>query len=374
MKICILACHVMGRTNNGSNTIYLKRFLSNLPPSDNEYTILAGKEGINILKPLYPDFKYEEYEVDPYFFSLKKFWITISEARRFQKFMNERDYDCLFITHFFSTFARLPLRCKKVSVIHDVIQLHHSISSLRDIQHYFIFRYHFFNVLKNSDKVIAISEFVKKDILHFYPQVNSSKIIVVPNSIDIISQSSPIKELENQSYILFVGRLAPYKGFITMANAFEKINNGNLKLVFVCGKDRYWYDDVMASIRKNNIEDSVIHLTGISDYELKWLYENATIYVTASEHEGFGYTPVEAAIYGSPVISSKCDALPESTLGLVYYYEPVSDSEALAEKITEVLNNYPTKENLQQIAIKLRRQYSPKHLAKQILNILTEIQ
>ena len=53
MKICILACHVMGRTNNGSNTIYLKRFLSNLPPSDNEYTILAGKEGINILKPLY---------------------------------------------------------------------------------------------------------------------------------------------------------------------------------------------------------------------------------------------------------------------------------------------------------------------------------
>lgn len=364
----------MGRTNNGSNTIYLKRFLSNLPPSNNEYTILAGKEGINILKPLYPDFNYEEYEVDPYFYSWKKIWITISEARRFQKFMNERDYDCLFISHFFSTFARLPLKCKKVSVIHDVIQLHHSISSFRDLQNYFTYKYHFYSILKNSNKVIAISEFVKKDILKFYPKVNSSKIIVVPNSIEKISKSTPIKELENHSYILFVGRLAPYKGFITMVNAFGKINNENLKLVFVCGKDSYWKDDVMATIRKNNIEDCVIHLTNMSNSEMKWLYENARIYVTPSEHEGFGYTPVEAAIYGSPVISSKCDALPEATLNLVYYYEPVTDSEALANKIMEVLNNYPSREKLQEISIKLSNHYSPKPIAQQILNILTEEQ
>lgn len=372
MKICILACNVLERTKNGSNTIYLKRFLSNLPQSDNEYTILAGKEGINILKPLFPNFIYEIYEADPYFCSWKKFWITISEARRFQKFINEKDYDCLFISHFFSTFARLPLKCKKVSVIHDVIQLHHSKASLKDIYHYFIYKYHFYSVLKNSNKVIAISEFVKNDVLNFYPKVNPNKIIVIPNSIEIINNTKPVKELDNQSYILFVGRLAPYKGFITMVNAYAKINNEKIKLVFVCGKDNYWDNDVMTCIRKNNIEDNVIHLTNIDDSELKWLYENATIYVTASEHEGFGYTPVEAAIYGAPVISSKCDALPEATLGLVYYYEPATDSDNLAKKITEVLINYPTKEKQQEISAKLCRRYSPKNQAEQIFNILIE--
>lgn len=74
------------------------------------------------------------------------------------------------------------------------------------------------------------------------------------------------------------------------------------------------------------------------------------MFIPSSLYEGFGYTPIEAAMCGCPVISSIQEALPDSTQGLLNYYHPAMDADVLANKILAVLENPPAQETLLRIA------------------------
>ena len=89
--------------------------------------------------------------------------------------------------------------------------------------------------------------------------------------------------------------------------------------------------------------------------------------------EGFGRTPVEAAICKVPVILTKETSLPEVTMNEVYYYENATDDKELAEKILEVLKNKPSKEKLEEISNKLEEEYSEENVAKRYVKLLDKI-
>lgn len=73
--------------------------------------------------------------------------------------------------------------------------------------------------------------------------------------------------------------------------------------------------------------------------------------------EGFGYTPIEAAMLETPVLTSKETALYETTMGLLNYYEPVKDYKVLANRIKEILASPPSRDELRDIAHTLARRY-----------------
>ena len=102
------------------------------------------------------------------------------------------------------------------------------------------------------------------------------------------------------------------------------------------------------------------------------MYENAKLFITPSQHEGFGYTPIEAAINGCPVISSTCESLPEATMGMAYYYDPVDDYNELAKKMGEVLDNPPSQDRLMYISKTLSEAYSTSKQVDSIKRILIE--
>lgn len=295
-------------------------------------------------------------------------------ARQFQRFVNNSNFDCIFTFHFFPFFTRLRFNCKKVAIVHDLAPLYKEIKDKGDFKLKFLFPYYLKCQLETCDKIIAISNFVKTDIIKHFSYANPQKIETVHNPVEITSTVAKKPQQLDYSgkFILFVGRDVPYKGAKTAIKAIELLNRNEYKLICVSKVESNWKKNVQPYINKHHLESKVIQLQGLTSEELKWLYQNAALFVTPSKHEGFGYTPIEAAMYECPVISSKCDSLLEVTMGLVNYYEPVADSYALATKIAEVLDNPASKAQLTEIASIFKEKYKPAKQAEEIIKILKE--
>lgn len=103
------------------------------------------------------------------------------------------------------------------------------------------------------------------------------------------------------------------------------------------------------------------------------MFYKADLFVTNSLQEGFGRTPVEAALCMVPVISTKETSLLEVTMNEVFYYENATDDEELAKKILEVLSNKPRKEKLKEIAEKLEEEYKEENVAKKYTELIDKI-
>ena len=85
--------------------------------------------------------------------------------------------------------------------------------------------------------------------------------------------------------------------------------------------------------------------------------------------EGFGLTPVEACIYGIPVICSNIETLKESTMGLAKYFDPTEVKE-LSLLLEEILIHRTEDVDFKYISTKLEKEYSEIEQAKKYLNIL----
>ena len=67
----------------------------------------------------------------------------------------------------------------------------------------------------------------------------------------------------------------------------------------------------------------------VSDAELKCLYKHAFCLVYPSLNEGFGYPPLEAMQYGTPIIASPFSSIPEICGDAVLYFNPFSIEEIM---------------------------------------------
>lgn len=175
-------------------------------------------------------------------------------------------------------------------------------------------------------------------------------------------------------YILYVNTLQPYKNIATLVKAFCAIKDRCKERLLVVGKSTaYWENVMLPLLHTNKVNDRVIQLENLSNNELRFLYEHASLFVTPSLNEGFGYTPIEAAICQCPVLSSMQESLPDVTKGFLNYYYPAIDEEALAHSIIKLLNNRPKQETLNKIANIYCECYSPQKQAENILQLLYNV-
>lgn len=216
--------------------------------------------------------------------------------------------------------------------------------------------------IKNSDKIIAVSESTKKDILKFYPKIKEDKIKVIYHGFDadLFQKETPKEKsekilrsykLKTKNYILYVGALQPRKNLKVLVDAFnlykrEKYAESNhfskekgkeLKLVLAGGKAWLW-KEIIESIKKSPYREDIIVTGTIPFEEIAVLYKNAELFVFPSLYEGFGIPILEAFAAGIPVICSQNSSLPEAGGKAVRYFDSSSSSD-LCRKIEEVLES-----------------------------------
>lgn len=229
--------------------------------------------------------------------------------------------------------------------------------------------------LLKSDAIVVISNFVKNDIKKYFPDITIRNLSMIPNAVSISDNKihPETSELIEFPYILNINAIREHKNHITLIKAFQKIMGDIPHLLVIVGAPGDVYNELECYIRDNQMSKRVKFMSFISDQEKASLYSGASLFVTTSLHEGFGRTPIEAALHKIPVISSRCDSLPEATMEMLDYYEPPCDFNVLAVKLMEVLSRKNDVERLSLIAEKYKINYSCRSVAEKYWELIEEV-
>lgn len=131
------------------------------------------------------------------------------------------------------------------------------------------------------------------------------RVIVGPNGVDIPASMPPRKIPEEPKTALFLSRLHPGKGLLTLAEAWSRIRPKDWR-VNVVGPDSYGHkEEVIDALLRLGIRDEWEFIDTLDDVK-KWeVYRSADLLVHPSVSENFGITIAEGLAAELPVICTK---------------------------------------------------------------------
>ncbi len=154
-------------------------------------------------------------------------------------------------------------------------------------------------LLENAKHIICISHQTKKDLIKIY-KIKKKKISVIylggPKAQKNISY-------KRKNYILFVGDRSRYKNFHNFIKAFSDSNYLTKNYKIICYGGGSFIKKEIRNFESLNIKKNIKYEEG-NDNKLLNLYKKASLYVSLSNHEGFGLTLLEAIRMNCPVLCS----------------------------------------------------------------------
>ena len=242
----------------------------------------------------------------------------------------------------------LPLTISKANNTRSIVTIHDLIY-LRYPKyfHYIdrkIYAYKFRKACQQADRIIAVSECTKRDIISFF-KVPNEKIDVVYQGCDPVFKqvvSADLKEEVRQKYqlpekyILYVGSIEPRKNLLLVAKALKHLQESIP--VIAIGKRTPYVQQVEAYLKDNQLENRMTLLNNIPFRELPAFYQMATTFVYPSFFEGFGIPLLEALNSGVPAIGATGSCLEEAGGPYSLYVDP-EDAVGLAVAIERTLSD-----------------------------------
>lgn len=259
---------------------------------------------------------------------------------------------------------------KTVVTIHDLIFLRHPEYYHRlDVM---LYRRKFYRTLREADRIIAISECTKRDILYYsdYPA----------DRIDVIYQncSSDFRRTASDAeraavrhryslpdhYILNVGTIEERKNVMLAVKALQQLPQEE-QLVIV-GRKTGYTNEVMEYAARHGVDDRIVLLHGVPNADLPALYQLADVFVYPSRYEGFGVPVIEAAQSGLPVVAATGSCLEEAGGPDNFYVDP-DDADAMAADINRLLTDEDERRRVALKGSEYVRRFEGNRVAEQML-------
>ena len=251
------------------------------------------------------------------------------------------------VTLFHGLSGELPLGIKAAGIrtlvtVHDLIFMRHpEFYHAWDV---FIYIRKFRRMLKEADRIVAISECTKRDIVELgdFPA----------DRIDVIYQScgtrfkQPVSDVERQEvvkkyalpprYMLCVGTIEARKNVLLAVKALPHLPE-DLHLV-ILGRPTKYAETVKKWVEKHTLTSRVHFLHGVPNNDLPTIYRSAEVFVYPSRYEGFGLPIIEAIQSELPVVACTGSCLEEAGGPDSLYVGP-DDVEGLAHAVSRVLKS-----------------------------------
>jgi glycosyltransferase involved in cell wall biosynthesis len=256
------------------------------------------------------------------------------------------------------------VNAKKIMTIHDMNKVHLKFSKPHRIK---VYIEKLRGLIAQCNKIVAISEFVASDVLHYFPEAKD-KLSVIYNGADkLVVPAGHIPAFIPQKPFLFtIGLLSVQKGFHLLP-ALLKENDFEL---VISGIETPHKQKIIEEAEKYGRLNEV-HITGpVTDNDKAWYYKNCSAFVFPSIAEGFGLPVIEAMHFGKPVFLSKFTSLPEVGGDAAYYFdnfEPAHMQNVFEKGMKDFIDRNRTKEIMNQA-----EKFSWDRAANQYLEIYNE--
>jgi glycosyltransferase involved in cell wall biosynthesis len=266
-------------------------------------------------------------------------------------------------------FAIQHTRIKSIVTIHDLI-------FLRFPQYYkFIdrklYEWKSKSACKRANKIIAISEKTKADIIDLY-NIDPEKIEVIYQSCDDSFKTPFPKETLSrikatyklpEKYILNVGTIEERKNLKLAVQALKDVNE-DFKLV-VIGKQTGYFKTVEKEIEKLGLKNRIIFLKNIPFADLPGIYQMANVFVYPSFYEGFGIPIIEALYSGVPVVAATGSCLEEAGGPNSLYVSP-NDANELSTAINQILKSPQLQKEMKEKGLEFVQKFNSPLVTQQL--------
>ncbi len=190
-------------------------------------------------------------------------------------------------------------------------------------------------VVAKADKIIAISQNTKKDIIDIYGIPDDRIEVIYHGHSRSERQAVPVDGLPDK-YILFVGQRGGYKNFDRLLRAFARIHRIYPEIKLVCTGQVFGGQE-MADISSLRLEDAVYRYF-VSDAQLEYLYNKALCFVFPSLYEGFGIPILESFAARCPIALSNTSCFPEIARDGGLYFDPY-DEDSVYETLMKLIDD-----------------------------------
>ena len=336
----------------------------------NEYFLYTPKIRHNAVSDPYMDLS-GCHTITPHGLLRGSAWRTFGLASAVKK-------DNIDIFHGLSNEIPTRLEIPSVVTIHDV-----AFKTFPDMYHAtsrFIYNLKWRHACKVADRIIAISESTKQDVVRFYG--------VDPDRIDIVYQ--PVNSLyyttdkgvcpealvgyTENPYMLYVGSINSRKNLLGIVKAIELLPKDLSIPLVVIGDGREYKQKVLEYISAHNLKDRIIFSPEkVGTEGLRYLYTNAQLLIYPSFYEGFGLPVVEALLSKCPVITSNVSSLPEAAGPDSLLVDP-TDLQDISDKIRMLLTDNALRESVIGKGYRYAMDnFSPEVLARRLMEVYNKL-
>ena len=266
-------------------------------------------------------------------FDMKTGLIKRRIVRERKKILNKRyDIEIAFKDGFTAIFTAFGDSLKKIHWLH-----YEYGQSNPNVKYNKLFN----ELLPKFDKIIAVSDGVKKAFCDFY---KIDDVEVIPNIVnvqkikDLSLQDSLIKYEHGKLNTVLVGRIHPVKGYDRFLNVVKRLYDEGFKdkLVINVIGDGPDLEKVKAI---NNEFDLNVHFWGKMNNPYKEI-KNMDLLILPSLYEAFGLVALEALILKVPVLSTKTVATEKIVSNNINGLVVENSDEGLYNGMKELLTNY----------------------------------
>lgn len=284
--------------------------------------------------------------------------------------LRKRDYDLIIDgVNGIPWFTPLFSRGQKVAIMHHLVKgiFFKELPLFLALIGFYIES--FLPLIYHKTPFITVSESSKREMMK--AGIPEGHITVVNNGVDHGIYKPNEYSKSPFPHILYLGRLRNYKNLDLLIRAMDSIIKEipSIKLSIVgTGEAEYKLKKLTNKLRLN---DSITFY-GYADEEEKIKFlQNAWLFVSPSEKEGWGLTVIEANACGTPAVAFTVpglrDSIKNDKTGLLVENGNI---DALAEVIVRILADEELRKRLSMGALKYAEQFSWDKSAEEFMKVL----